>query len=126
MTFQVGTKVARFASYSNEPRLDEVVKVYKNGNFILKSDPRQQWASHGGTHARETGSGYSNKARCQVWDESIDQSIVEAREKAETRKTMHQLTEKLASKKNGYGDWFLTSEQLTAARALLAALEVAS
>lgn len=126
MTFQVGTKVARWPSFSNQPQADEVVKVHKNGNFVLKSDPRQQWRpSIDGKSARETGTGY-DRARCAVWDDGVDQLIAEVQEKAQVRKMIQSLQEKLAGKKSGYGDWFLTPEQLAAARALLATLENSS
>lgn len=64
-----------------------------------------------------------NYVSVRIWDAELDALIAKNREDAETRRMMQSLQEKLAGKKNAYGDWFLTPEQLVAARALLAALE---
>lgn len=37
---------ARFSYTPPSWREDEVLKVHKNGNFTLKSDPKQQWRGH--------------------------------------------------------------------------------
>ena len=58
-----GMKVAVFSTGGfgpvRAPAVDQVAKVYKNGNFTLISDPKQQWRpDHNGTHAHRTGDGW--------------------------------------------------------------------
>ncbi len=63
-------------------REDEVAKVYKSGNFVLASEPGQQWRSYqrpnwkfGGEGrvwvASPTGARSYSRRECQFWDEKL-------------------------------------------------------
>jgi hypothetical protein len=81
--FKPGDRVAvqtggRFSSV-HQWREDFVLKVYKNGNFVLKSAPTQQWrpwtAAHETIpHARMTGDG-NYHGNLKLWTPEADAEI---------------------------------------------------
>lgn len=57
---------------------DFVLKLYKNGNFTLKSNPKQQWSpcsyDDAVPQARMTGKGY-HRPRLMLWNDEADAEI---------------------------------------------------
>lgn len=82
--FQPGVRVAvdetsRFNSGPRQYREDFVEKVYKNGNFTLKSAPGQQWhAWSNSTSATRTGDSTTYLRRSlKLWTPEIDEQVKE-------------------------------------------------
>lgn len=93
--FQPGTRVAvdmsaRFSRGDMHYKEDFVLKVYKNGNFTLKSDPKQQWRAwsmHGeAPSAIMTGDSVYGRRRLKIWNEQTDAEIQRGNE-AHARKS---------------------------------------
>ena len=93
--FQPGTRVAvdmsaRFTRGENHYKEDFVLKVHKNGNFTLKSDPKQRWrawSSHGeAPSAVMTGHSRYGSRWLKIWNEQTDAEIQRANE-AHARKS---------------------------------------
>lgn len=87
--FQPGTRVAvdmsvRFSRGDPHYKEDFVLKVHKNGNFTLKSDPKQQWRVWHSTRdapgAHTTGDSYYGNRTLKIWNEQTDAEIQRANE----------------------------------------------
>jgi len=81
--FQPGARVAvdrspRFSNYRSWHE-DFVLKVYKNGNFVLKGEPTQQWRAWSVVRADEVPSahrtGEGGRGFLKLWTEQADREI---------------------------------------------------
>lgn len=70
--FDVGTEVVRQSDRLGQivyGPIEKIVKVYKNGNFVLPGSSQQYRPGYDDTYARATGGGYSPVRVCRVTPE---------------------------------------------------------
>lgn len=95
--FQPGTRVAITSRTTHSFAEDWVEKVYKNGNFTLRSNPKKQWRpwlqkswttqeeSWQANRAGSVGHWTADRGMAVVWDETTDAKIQEQRQEQERK-----------------------------------------
>ena len=88
--FQVGVEVA--VEFRAGPRKDRVAKVYKNGNFTLESDLKQQYRAWGDS-AHATGDKFHgwDRPKVRVWTSAHDAQLVAYELKVRWWRAVHAL-----------------------------------
>lgn len=126
--FTPGAKVALISGRLGEHIVARTVgKVYKNGNFTLASqgsyvDPQQWRPEPNGKTARKAGARQFGRGFIRLWDDSMDQEFEAKKAQSEIDRDIGLLTERLAGRRTGYGNYILTPEQAKALRDLLGLL----
>ena len=117
MNWEVGAKVI------NGENLDEVIKVYKNGNVVLRSERNQQWRTHGDSAAQTGRNGGWHRPRVVflATPERLEELRQLQCEKARKRE-LRSLCDRLVMATQGAAPT-PSDNVMQAARALLAALD---
>jgi hypothetical protein len=94
-----------------------VVKVYKNGNFILNDNAHQQWRPSG----RKTGD-VSFREHVEPWTEAIDAEIAHNQRQIAVNQKVVALRDAIVNCRTGSGDWLLPDEHVMLIEQLTKAL----